>query len=209
MKEDPIKVGRSVVAAFLLNRFDSVHSEEMLAYLIRLHLISPFEREALLKAGGVNPDSDKDAIISALSSTLLSIEKDTGRVTCYFDDSGKPILFGVNSDSDKDAMISALNSALISIEKDTGGVSRYYARKFTGTGRPIVFGIIPESDKDAMISALNSALLSIEKDTGGVICYFSANFNGSGKPMVIVMSRSSCRFLFLFASKTWLSPLSS
>ncbi|KAK9734191.1 hypothetical protein RND81_04G121600 [Saponaria officinalis] len=122
MNENPIKVARSVVAAFLLNRFDSepvfipVHSEEMLAYLIRLHLISPFKREALLKAGGVNPDSDKDAIISALSSTLLSIEKDT----CYFDDTGKPIVVGVNSDSDKDAMISALNSALISIEKDTG-----------------------------------------------------------------------------------------
>ncbi|KAK9734192.1 hypothetical protein RND81_04G121700 [Saponaria officinalis] len=108
----------------------------MLAYLNRLHLISPLEKEALLKAGGVNSELDKDA--------MISIEKDTGEVSCYSD---RKLVFGVDSESDnKDAMIPGLNSALLLIEKDTGGVTCYFARNFNGSGKPMVIAMSIKHD---------------------------------------------------------------
>ncbi|KAK9734193.1 hypothetical protein RND81_04G121800 [Saponaria officinalis] len=89
-EEEPRRVARSVAAGCLLEHFDDtkpnffpIVSEIMVAHLNRYHLISAFERECLMKVSEDNCDDPIEKMISAIEIALVSIEKDTGGVTCY------------------------------------------------------------------------------------------------------------------------------
>ncbi|KAK9742093.1 hypothetical protein RND81_03G148000 [Saponaria officinalis] len=93
MEDEPIKVVRSVVAGFLLKRLDEfptfppINTKSILYYLKDDHLLSPFEKRALLEVSEEDEDEDEDeTLISALNSALLSIEADTKAVKCWLVD---------------------------------------------------------------------------------------------------------------------------
>ncbi|KAK9740110.1 hypothetical protein RND81_03G012100 [Saponaria officinalis] len=78
MEEQPIKVVRSVVAGVLLKRlcefptFPPINTKIIVDHLKRKRLLSPFEKNALLKVGKEDDDED-EILISALNSALLCL----------------------------------------------------------------------------------------------------------------------------------------